>query len=149
LIFKKTYILFLLAFIFHITQSYTTTLQAQQIIQKQDSTFSLSKQFKLKIVENPTGAIEFTIPNYSDFRAKLALVLSGGGARGFAQIGVLKEFEQADIPIDYIVGTSIGSVVGGLTAVGYSPTELDSIARFTNWSELRKLPKNLVEKIYS
>lgn len=76
------------------------------------------------------------IPNYQLWRPKVALVLSGGGARGFSQIGVLKELEQAGIPIDYIVGTSIGAIIGGLYASGYTSEELDSIVRNTNWDEI-------------
>jgi NTE family protein len=67
---------------------------------------------------------------------KIGLVLSGGGARGFAQIGVLKAFEEAHIPIYAIVGTSMGGMIGGLYASGYSAGQLDSIARSTNWGNL-------------
>lgn len=67
---------------------------------------------------------------------KIAIVLSGGGARGLAQIGVLKALEEAGIKFDIIVGTSMGSIVGGLYASGYNIEELDSIAVATNWDEL-------------
>ena len=69
-------------------------------------------------------------------RPKVGLVLSGGGGRGLAQIGVLRALERHHIPIDVIVGNSLGSVVGGLYAAGYSITQLESIAVHTNWSEL-------------
>jgi len=69
-------------------------------------------------------------------RPKIGLVLSGGGARGLAQIGVLKVFEKQKIPIDFIVGNSLGSVVGGLYASGYSVAEIESIAVHTDWEEL-------------
>lgn len=69
-------------------------------------------------------------------RPKVGLVLSGGGARGLAQIGVLRALERNHIPIDLIVGNSLGSVIGGLYASGYTTAEIDSIARNTNWSEL-------------
>ncbi len=72
-------------------------------------------------------------------KPKLALVLSGGGARGFAQIGVLKVFEEAGIQPDVICGTSIGAIVGGLYSCGYSAAELDSIARNTDWEEVFSL----------
>ncbi|MFA6234938.1 MAG: patatin-like phospholipase family protein, partial [Bacteroidota bacterium] len=55
---------------------------------------------------------------------RLGLVLSGGGARGFAQIGVLRAFEEAGIRPDFIVGTSVGSIVGGLYASGYNARRL-------------------------
>jgi len=64
---------------------------------------------------------------------KVALVLSGGGARGLAQIGVLKIFEEENIPIDMIVGTSIGSMIGGLYSTGYTPYELECIVDSINW----------------
>ena len=66
----------------------------------------------------------------------VALALGGGGARGLAQIGVLKALEEAGIHIDMIVGTSMGSVIGGLYAAGYSVDQLDSIARNTDWNDL-------------
>jgi NTE family protein len=64
------------------------------------------------------------------------LVLSGGGARGMAQIGVLRALEKEHVPIKAIVGTSIGALVGGLYASGYSPDELDSLMRTTRWEDL-------------
>lgn len=69
-------------------------------------------------------------------RKKVALVLSGGGARGFAQLGVLKSFEKNDINFDFIVGTSIGSVIGGLYSTGYTTKEIDSLARKADWKNL-------------
>lgn len=69
-------------------------------------------------------------------RPKIGLVLSGGGAKGFAHIGVLKVIEEAGVKIDYIGGTSMGAVVGGLYASGYNATQIDSIFRATNFDEL-------------
>ena len=54
-------------------------------------------------------------------RPSLALVLSGGGAKGIAHIAVLKAFEEHGIPIDRIYGTSMGALIGGIYAAGYSP----------------------------
>ena len=69
-------------------------------------------------------------------RPKVGLVLSGGGAKGFAHIGVLKVLEQAGVKVDYITGTSMGAVVGGLYASGYSATQIDSIFFHTDFDEL-------------
>jgi NTE family protein len=69
-------------------------------------------------------------------RPKIGLVLSGGGAKGFAHIGVLKVIEEAGVKIDYIGGTSMGAVVGGLYASGYNATQIDSIFQNTNFDEL-------------
>jgi len=69
-------------------------------------------------------------------RPKIGLVLSGGGAKGIAHIGVLKVLEELGIRPDYIAGTSMGSIVGGLYAIGYSVAELDSITTRMDWSEV-------------
>ena len=69
-------------------------------------------------------------------RPKIGLVLSGGGAKGFAHIGVLKVIEEAGVKIDYIGGTSMGAVVGGLYASGYNAAQIDSIFQNTNFDEL-------------
>jgi NTE family protein len=69
-------------------------------------------------------------------RKKIGLVLSGGGAKGFAHIGVLKVLEKAGVKIDFIGGTSMGAVVGGLYATGYNATQIDSIFEFTDFDEL-------------
>ena len=58
-------------------------------------------------------------------RKKVAVVLSGGGAKGTAHIGALKVLERAGIPIDIVTGTSMGSLVGGLYAIGYNAEALD------------------------
>jgi NTE family protein len=62
-------------------------------------------------------------------------VLSGGGARGAAHVGVLKVLEQLHIPIDAVAGTSMGAVVGGLYASGFSPREIESIMTSLNWQD--------------
>ncbi|MDR0430975.1 MAG: patatin-like phospholipase family protein [Tannerellaceae bacterium] len=69
-------------------------------------------------------------------RKRVGIVLGGGGAKGFAHIGVLKVLEEADMPIDYIVGTSIGAIIGGLYAIGYKATEIDSLVRQQDWMDL-------------
>lgn len=69
-------------------------------------------------------------------RPKVGVVLSGGGAKGLAHIGVLKVLEELGIPVDYIGGTSMGSIVGGLYAIGYNADQLDSITRSLIWEEL-------------
>lgn len=67
-------------------------------------------------------------------RKKVAVVLSGGGAKGVAHIGVLKVLEKAGIPVDIITGTSMGSIVGGLYAIGYNAHSLDSLVRNQDWT---------------
>ncbi len=69
-------------------------------------------------------------------RPKIGLVLSGGGAKGFAHVGALKVIEEAGIPVDFITGTSVGSIVGGLYAVGYDACMLEDIIQSQNWEKL-------------
>ena len=69
-------------------------------------------------------------------RLKVGLALGGGGAKGAAEVGVLKAIEEAGIPIDYIAGTSVGAIVGGLYAAGYSASELDTMFRTQEWLSL-------------
>ncbi len=67
---------------------------------------------------------------------KIAVVMSGGGAKGLAHIGVLKALEENNIPIDFVAGTSMGGVIGGFYAAGYSPLEIEQIAlsdEFQDW----------------
>ena len=66
-------------------------------------------------------------------RKKVGVVLSGGGAKGMSHIGVLKVLEKAGIPVDIVTGTSIGSIVGGLYAIGYNAHSLDSMVRTQDW----------------
>ena len=71
------------------------------------------------------------------FSQKVGLVLSGGGAKGLAHIGVIKALEENNIPIDYIAGTSMGAIVGGLYAIGYTPEEMTALVTsqdFSNWA---------------
>ena len=69
-------------------------------------------------------------------RKKVALVLSGGGAKGAAHVGALKVIENMGVPIDYIVGTSIGAIIGGLYSTGYSPEQLETLIKNSNWMDL-------------
>ena len=99
--------------------------------------------------------IAFTLPCFSDVaisatsknvspesepetieRPKIGLVLSGGGARGFAHIGVLKVLEENNVPIDYIVGTSMGSIIGGLYAIGLTPEEIEIGVKGIAWDKV-------------
>lgn len=74
-----------------------------------------------------------TIGGVQADRKKVAVVMSGGGAKGMAHIGALQVIEKAGIPIDMVVGTSMGAIVGGLYAIGYTPEQMDSIVMAQNW----------------
>ncbi len=72
-------------------------------------------------------------PGFSQQRPKVGLVLSGGGAKGLAHIGVIKVIEELGIEVDYIGGASMGSIIGGLYATGYSADSIREIAKNLNW----------------
>ena len=78
----------------------------------------------------------------------MALVLSGGGAKGMAHVGVLKVLEKAGIPIDIITGTSMGSIVGGLYAVGYNAHLLDSLVKTLDWSYIISDREDMSKQTY-
>ena len=78
-------------------------------------------------------------------RPKVGVVLCGGGAKGFAEIGILKVIEEAGVPIDYIAGTSIGSIMGSLYAVGYDPDVMRDLVRKQDWDVVMydRIPRKL------
>jgi len=76
-------------------------------------------------------------------RPRVGLVLSGGGARGLAHVGVLKVREELHIPVDVIPATSMASIVGGAYAAGYTPAQLEKLVKATDWREIfaRRAPR--------
>ena len=79
-------------------------------------------------------------------RPKVGLVLSGGGAKGIAHIGVLQAIDSAGLKIDYVTGTSMGSIIGAMYATGYSGNDIKKITKKLNWNELlsgKPLYKNI------
>ena len=97
-------------------------------------------QTRVTIIKPDIREVKSRYPKLNSFhsvrRPRIALVLSGGGARGIAAIGVLRVLEHNNIPIDLIVGTSMGSVIGGLYAMGYSTDQLQRLVDTTNWDDL-------------
>jgi NTE family protein len=90
--------------------------------------------------------LPFALPSglHSQTRPKVGLVLSGGGAAGLAHIGVIKVLEEAGIPIDCVAGTSMGSIVGGMFAMGYTAAEMEKIALEMDWEAMMgdMVPRN-------
>ena len=71
----------------------------------------------------------FAQNNSVDKRPKIGIVLSGGGAKGLAHIGILKAIDSAGLKVDYITGTSMGAIIGAMYAVGYSSDSIEKLAR--------------------
>jgi len=80
-------------------------------------------------------------------RPTVALVLAGGGAKGSSHIGVLKYLEEKGLPIDFVAGTSMGGLMGGMYALGYSATEIDSLVRSIDWNMM--MSDNIPMEYYS
>jgi NTE family protein len=97
-------------------------------------------QARITIIKPDIREVKSRYPKLSSFHSvrlpRVALVLSGGGARVIAAIGVLRVLEHNNIHADLIVGTSMGSVIGGLYAMGYSTDQLQCLADTTNWDYL-------------
>jgi len=87
----------------------------------------------------------FIISSFFGFCQKVGVVFSGGGATGFAHIGVLKALEENNIPIDYITGTSAGALIGAMYASGYSPMEIEYLA---TTEEFYNLTQSVVDDKY-
>lgn len=81
-------------------------------------------------------------------RPKVGVVLGGGGAKGAAHIGILKYLEEMEIPVDYVAGTSMGSIMAGLYAMGYEPDELADLIANMNWNEYigNKIDRNMMSE---
>lgn len=94
---------------------------------------AVSVQANKKII---IGGIDGLDPNSSQETYPILLALSGGGARGLSVIGILRAFEEKGIKVVGVAGTSIGGIIGGLYASGYSPDELDSITAKLNMNQL-------------
>jgi len=86
-------------------------------------------EFETYEKELPFGLTTQAILDYP----QIGLALSGGGSRSLSQIGVLRALEEGGVPFDIVVGTSMGSIIGGLYSVGYSVSDLDSIISSANW----------------
>jgi len=83
----------------------------------------------------------------ADKRPKVALVLGGGGARGLAHIGVLKVLRREGVPVDMIVGTSVGALVGALAAAGVPTEEIERMGTDVGWAHLTDLSKSGIVKL--
>jgi NTE family protein len=101
---------------------------------------SARAQTRITIIKPDIREAKSRYPKLNSFHSvrqpRIAVVLSGGGARGIAAIGVLRVLEHHKVPVDLIVGTSMGSVIGGLYAMGYSTDQLQRLVDTTNWDDL-------------
>ncbi len=105
-------------------------------------TFAIGSQLEPATIQSPAmvtapaATVGAVAPPTEGDRPRIGLVLSGGGARGAAHIGVIRVLEQLRIPIDAVAGTSMGAVVGGLYAAGLSATEIADVFKALDWQDL-------------
>ena len=104
--------------------------------------------FKLVLVVSVVF-LAMSANGYDKNRPKIGLVLSGGGARGLAHIGVLRALEEKHIPIDYIAGTSMGSIVGGLYATGMNSDDLEWVVKSIDWDRVFRASTDRKKQQYS
>ncbi len=95
-------------------------------------------KFHIKFLFTPVLCIAMLLIVHQLSAQKVGVVLSGGGASGLAHIGVLKALEENHIPVNCMAGTSIGSIIGGLYAAGYSPLEIEQMVKNENFIKLTK-----------
>lgn len=101
------------------------------------ATISIAQSTETLSLETTTETLPYGLKHEVPLNEPIiGLALSGGGARGMAQIGVLKAFKEAGIEAKLIAGTSIGSIIGGAYASGYSVKEMDSIVINTDWNKI-------------
>ena len=97
--------------------------------------FLMLSSFLMLQAQNDASMQQITNDTIRPPRLKVGVVLGGGGAKGAAHIGVLKYLEEIGLPIDYVAGTSMGSIIGGFYSLGYTPDELIRLISDMKWSE--------------
>ena len=118
---KKIFFLIYIFFIFNFTYSENIELKSREDIEIENL------ESQIKVLENKIQTIKKLKNDKNKNDLKVALVLSGGGAKGYAHLGVLKVLEKENIKIDYIAGTSIGAFVGTLYSIGYSIDNIEKV----------------------
>lgn len=126
---KKKYTFFTILFIFVFSFSFSKTVEDIEIKKLKEQINLLQKQ--IKVLE----ARKIEKFKNEEKQPKIGLVLSGGGAKGFAHIGVLKALEENNIKVDYITGTSMGALIGALYSAGYTPDQIEKLVLDINWQE--------------
>lgn len=114
----------------------TTTLEAPPITRSDDSPTPSPQRTFFPNWGRVGGPPNYFLAHRELARPRVGLALSGGGARGLFQIGVLQALEEQGVAIDFIAGTSMGSIIGGLYAAGYSAPQLRDIVNTISWDDI-------------
>ena len=108
---------------------FVSPLMSQDLSVPESATFGLDEKDAAAVRK-----IRYKMAQIRKSRPTVALVLSGGGAKGAATVGVLKYLEQYDLPVDMVVGTSIGGLVGAMYSMGYDADYLEDLFKNMDWS---------------
>ena len=119
---------FICIFVSALAAALTVMAQVPSTGEPPSSTFGLSDSDEAFVRQ-----MRHRMDSIHKHRPTVALVLSGGGAKGAATIGALQYLKKYDFPVDIVAGTSVGGLIGGLYALGYTPDELENLIRTTNW----------------
>lgn len=128
---KVTLLIFNMIFFFSFAQIHQEEEQLKAVDQRIEKL-----ERELEELRTLRAEISSTIRSNKS-RPKIGLVLSGGGAKGAAHVGVIRVLEEYGIPIDYITGTSFGSIVGALYTAGYTPDEMEEIILTMDWDSFK------------
>lgn len=121
----------LLIYLFYFT--FTFALSDRALSKEDVEILKLEKQ--IKILNEKITILKKAKEKNKTPKTKVGLVLSGGGAKGFAHIGALKVLEENNIKIDYIVGSSIGALIGSMYSIGYTPDEIENYLLNFDWND--------------
>lgn len=124
-------IFILLIYLFYFTLTFTSSDRA---LSKEDVEI-LKLENQIKLLNEKITILKKAKEKNNISKTKVALVLSGGGAKGFAHIGALKVLEKNNIKIDYIVGSSIGALIGSMYSIGYTPDEIENYLLNFDWND--------------
>lgn len=136
---KKFFLLIFLIFINIFLSSFSHSLEDVEIEKLKQEIKSLQSKIK-KLEEKKIEKLK-----KEEKQPKIGLVLSGGGAKGFAHIGVLKVLEENNIKVDYITGTSMGALIGALYSAGYTPNQIEKLVLDIDWQETFNDSPNLAD----
>ncbi|MGL4970526.1 MAG: patatin-like phospholipase family protein, partial [Cetobacterium sp.] len=136
---KRKYLFLNLLFTFVFSFSFSKTIEDIEIKKLKEQINLLQKE--IKVLE----ARKIERFKNEEKQPKIGLVLSGGGAKGFAHIGVLKALEENNIKVDYITGTSMGALIGALYSAGYTPDQIEKLVLDINWQETFNDSPNLTD----
>jgi|GEM_PF-209262 len=151
------YIVIVLTFLPYFTYGQSSSMSPEDIEISELKSQIKDLENKIKILEQnkeirnteaPTATANTRVAKRREVEEKplkVGLALSGGGAKGLAHVGVLRELEKANVQIDYITGTSVGAIVGAMYSIGYTPDEIEDYLKSVNWNNLLNEYRNFRE----